>query len=54
MRGRSHLEGLGVDGRIILKRSSRNRAGGVEWIDMVQDGEKLRDNANMIMDYRVQ
>jgi hypothetical protein len=24
------------------------------WSDMVQDRDKLRDNANMIMDYRVQ
>jgi hypothetical protein len=33
---RDHMERLGIDGRIILKSSYRNRGQVVNWIDLVQ------------------
>ena len=35
-----HLEGIGVDGRIILKGVFIREDGAVEWIDLVEDTDK--------------
>jgi hypothetical protein len=40
LRYRDNLEGLGVDWRMLLKWSSRNRVGNVDWIDLAQDRDK--------------
>jgi hypothetical protein len=37
-----HLEDMGIDGRIILKR-------GVGWIDVVQDRDRRRTVVNAVM-----
>jgi hypothetical protein len=34
------LEIAGVDGRIILKRIFEKCVGGMDWIDLVQDGDE--------------
>jgi hypothetical protein len=34
MRERGHLEGLGVHGKIILKRIFKTWDGGVDWINL--------------------
>jgi hypothetical protein len=36
------LEDLGVDGRIILESDFKKRDGGIDWIDLAQDRNKLR------------
>jgi hypothetical protein len=40
LRGKYHLEGLGVDGRIILKLVFKKQDRGVGWIDLAQDRGK--------------
>jgi hypothetical protein len=35
-----HLEDVGIDGRIILKRLFNRWCGEVDWIDLVEDREK--------------
>jgi hypothetical protein len=42
LRERDNLEDLDVDWRIILKRSSINKFGNADWIDLAQDREKWR------------
>jgi hypothetical protein len=37
LRERAHLEKLGVDGRIILKRIFKKWSGGMDWIGLAQD-----------------
>jgi hypothetical protein len=49
--GKTHLEDLGVDGRIILKYS-RNSLG-VEWFDLARYTNKWRDTANAIRTLRI-
>jgi hypothetical protein len=39
---REYFEGLGVDGRIILKWLIKTWDGGVDWIDPTQDRDKVR------------
>jgi len=38
---RDHLEDPGVDGRVILNGFSGSGMGGVDWIDLTQDREKV-------------
>jgi hypothetical protein len=35
-----HLEDVGLDGRVILKRVFNRYYGDVDWIDLVEGGEK--------------
>ena len=49
-RGRRYAD---VDGRIILKWIFEKRDGGMDWIDLVQDKERLRAAANAVMNLRV-
>ena len=37
-----HFDDPDLDGRIILKGSSRSVAGGMNWIDLAQDGDRCR------------
>jgi hypothetical protein len=48
------LEDPGVDGRIILEWIfERLVAGGIDWIDLAQDGDRWRYFANAVMNLRV-
>jgi hypothetical protein len=47
------LEDPGVDGRIILKWIFERLGGGVEWIDLVQDRDRLRALLNAVMNLGV-
>jgi len=49
LRERDHLEDLGVDGRIILRRIFRKWDGGIGWIDLAQDRERWRALVNAVM-----
>ena len=49
MREREHLENLGVNMRIILKRMFRNSNGGMYWIDLAQNRDGWRVVVNTVM-----
>jgi hypothetical protein len=51
--GKNHLEGLGVDGRIILKWIFKKRDGGMDGIDLVQNRDSWRALVNAVMNLRV-
>ena len=53
LRERNHLEDLGADRRIILKRIFKNWDGLMDWIDMAHDGDRLRALVNSVMNIRV-
>jgi hypothetical protein len=53
MKEKEHLEDLGTDGRIILKRSSRSGMGGKDWIDVAQDRDRWQAVVNVVMNIRV-
>jgi hypothetical protein len=48
---REHLEDVGVDGRIILKRIFRKWDRNMDWIDLVQDRESWHALVNAGMGY---
>ena len=50
---KDYLEDLGVGGRIILKCIFKKYDGGVEWIDLAHDRDKLRAFVNMLMNLQV-
>jgi hypothetical protein len=50
---RDHLEGLGVDGRIILNWTVKAWDLGMYWIDLAQNMDKLRVLVNAVMNLRV-
>jgi hypothetical protein len=52
--GRDHWEGLGVDGRIILKWICRNWDGGIDWLDMAQNRDRWWAVTNEVMNLQVQ
>ena len=41
LEGKRHLEGLGVDGRIILKWIFEKWDGDMVWLNLTQDRDKL-------------
>ena len=49
---RGHLEDLGVNGKI-LKLIFNQRNGGMGWIDLAQNTERLGALVNKIMNFRV-
>jgi hypothetical protein len=54
LREGDHLEDLGVDGRIILKRHFREVGwGGMDWIDLAVDRNRWRALVNAVMYLRV-
>ena len=46
------MEDPGVDGRIILKWIFERLDGGVDWIDLVQDGDRWSAVVNTAMNLR--
>ena len=51
---RSHLEDIGIDGRIILKWIFRNWDGeGVDWIDLAWDRNKWVAVVKALMNFQV-
>jgi hypothetical protein len=53
LRVRSHLEAIGVDGRTILKYIYKKCDGGMDWIDLAQDGDRWRALLNAVMNLLV-
>jgi hypothetical protein len=54
LKGRDHLEDLGIDEKIILKLILREIIfGGVGWIRLAQDRDRLRVLVNTVMNLRV-
>jgi hypothetical protein len=54
LREREHLEDLGVDGVIILKRAFRKwDVGGMDWISLTRDKNRWRAFVNAVMNRRV-
>ena len=53
LRKTQHLEDTNVDGRIILKWIFWNWDGGMGWIDLVQDRDRLRIIVNAVTNFRV-
>jgi hypothetical protein len=52
--GRNHLEDPGLDGRIILRWIFRKwDVGGMDWIYLGQDRDRLRALVNAVMNLRV-
>jgi hypothetical protein len=51
LKGRRHLEDVGIDGRKILKCVSGG-GGGVDCINLAQDRDKWRVDANTVMNLR--
>ena len=50
---RDHLEGLGIDGRKILKWNFKKQDGGVDWISLAQVRDMWRALVNTAMNLRV-
>ena len=50
LRERDHLEDSGIEKRIILKWTFRKRDGGMDWIDLAQDGDRWRALVNAVKD----
>jgi hypothetical protein len=48
-----HFEDQGVDGNIILKWIFKKWNGGMDWIELAQDRERMRDLVNAVMNLRV-
>ena len=54
LREGDHLQDAGVDGRIILKWIFDKWGGGINWIDLAQDGDRWRALVNAVMNLRFQ
>jgi hypothetical protein len=54
LRDRGHFEELGADGRIILRWIFRKwDVGGMGWIELARDTDRLRALVNEVMNFRV-
>ena len=53
LRARDNFEGVGVDGRIILKWLLKKYDVGVEYIDVAEDGEKWWALVSMVMNLQI-
>jgi len=53
LRERNHLEDLGVEGRIMLKRIFKKWVWGMDWIDLAQDRDRCLALTNAVMNLRV-
>jgi hypothetical protein len=53
LREKDHLEGPGVDGRIILRWIFWERDGGIDWIELVQDKSRWRAFEKDVTNLRV-
>jgi hypothetical protein len=51
--GRKPLGRPGIDGRIILKRISKKRDGGMDWIELAQDRDRWPALVNVVMNLQV-
>jgi len=54
LKDRGHLEGPGVDGRIILRWIFRKWVGGMDWIDLPQDRDRWQSFVNAAINLLVQ
>jgi len=52
MRGRDHLENLGIDGKIILKFMLEKWDGSIVWIGITQHRNRWRAYVNAVIDLR--
>ena len=52
-RERDHLGDPGADWRIILRRIFRKWDGGMDWIDLARNRDRLRAFVNVVMNFRV-
>jgi hypothetical protein len=53
LRKRDHLENPRVDGKTVLKWSSRSGMGGMDYIDLAQNRKSWRALANAVMNFQV-
>jgi hypothetical protein len=53
LRRREHLEDLGIDGRIRLKKIFKKWGGDVDCIDLAQDRDRWRSVVSAVMKLRV-
>jgi hypothetical protein len=53
LRERDHLEGVGIDGRIILKWIFKQWGGGMDWIYVARDKDTWRILVNAVTNLRV-
>ena len=53
LRKRYHLEDPRIDGKTVLKWSSRSGMGCTDWTDMAQNRNRWRALANAVMNFHV-
>jgi hypothetical protein len=53
LREREHLEDPGIYGRIILRRIFRKWVGGIKWIDLAQDRDRLLSLVNVVVKLQI-